>query len=275
MPARDVAERERDALGDVGLAALGGAERHRRRRVEHEPGDEHALGELDAHVRLARARGHVPVDVADVVLARHVRANLRELACPDRDMGTVVARQQALDAAHEVRSSARRSCPAAGPGLAAPACALRSSALGGAAHATRSLPRSSCGTGTAAMISSSSESGLPLLGQRLVGEHEPVAERVLHELLDVADERVVAPAEDRERPRALRDGDRPARARAEGDVVGELRQTDVAGSRVAVASVDGVADQARIDVRCRARSAAGASRSSRDSACSSSGWATS
>ena len=77
-PCREVAERDRDAFGDVRLAPVGGAELHRRRDVEHEPGDEHALGEVDAHVRLARARGHVPVDAAHVV-ARDVRPDLREL----------------------------------------------------------------------------------------------------------------------------------------------------------------------------------------------------
>ena len=39
------------------------------RRVEREPGDERALGEMDADVRRARACRHVPVDLADVVLA--------------------------------------------------------------------------------------------------------------------------------------------------------------------------------------------------------------
>ena len=53
-PRRGVADRERDALGDVGLPPVGGAERHRGGAVEDEPGDEHALGELDADVRLRR-----------------------------------------------------------------------------------------------------------------------------------------------------------------------------------------------------------------------------
>ena len=61
-PGRDVADRERDALGDVGLAPVGGPEGHRRRGVEHEPRVERALGDVDADVRLARARGDVPVD---------------------------------------------------------------------------------------------------------------------------------------------------------------------------------------------------------------------
>ena len=64
---RGVPDRERDSLGDVGLAPLGRAERHRRRGVEDEPRHEHALGELDADVRLPGARGDVPVDPADVV----------------------------------------------------------------------------------------------------------------------------------------------------------------------------------------------------------------
>ena len=92
-----VAERERDAHRDVGLAAIGRAESHRRRLVEHDPGDEHALGELHPDVRLPRARGHVPVDQADVV-ARLVRPHLRELAAAPEHVRAVIARQQAVDA---------------------------------------------------------------------------------------------------------------------------------------------------------------------------------
>ena len=65
-----MADCERNAFGDIGLPAIRSAELHRRRGVEHDPGDEHALGELDAHVRHAGASGHVPVDPADVVAGR-------------------------------------------------------------------------------------------------------------------------------------------------------------------------------------------------------------
>ena len=82
-PRGDVPDRERDALGDVRLAPVGGAELHRRRRVEHEPGDEHALGEVDADVRLAGPGGHVPVDPAHVV-AGLVRPHLRQLGARPR-----------------------------------------------------------------------------------------------------------------------------------------------------------------------------------------------
>ena len=92
-----MAERERNAHGDVGLAAIGRAEAHRGRLVEHHPGDEHALGELHPDVRLARARGHVPVDQADVV-TRLVGPYLRELAAAPEHVRAVIAREQAVHA---------------------------------------------------------------------------------------------------------------------------------------------------------------------------------
>ena len=88
-------KRDRHALGEVGLPAVGGAEEHRRRRVEHEPGDEHPLGELDAHVRLAGPRGDRPVDHPDVV-ARHVPPDHRQLGAVPEQRRAVVAREEAL-----------------------------------------------------------------------------------------------------------------------------------------------------------------------------------
>src|SRR5207237_9688461 len=86
---RQVADRDRDSLGDVGLAPLGGSEAHRRRRVEHEPGDQDALGEVDAYVRLAGPRGDVPVDLPDVV-SRLVLPDLRKLRSLAEDRRPVV-----------------------------------------------------------------------------------------------------------------------------------------------------------------------------------------
>ena len=96
--AGEVAERERDPFGHVGLPPLGGAERHRRRDVEREPGHEHALGEVDADVGLAGPRGHVPLDPADVV-AGHVGTHLGELAALAEHGRAVVAGQHPLDPA--------------------------------------------------------------------------------------------------------------------------------------------------------------------------------
>src|SRR5581483_10881928 len=95
-----MADRKRDALGDVRLAPVGGAEVHRRRRVEYEPGDEHTLRELDAHVRRPRAGGDVPVDPAHVV-ARLVRPHLVELRTEAGEGRAVVAREEPVDAARD------------------------------------------------------------------------------------------------------------------------------------------------------------------------------
>ena len=100
-PCRDVTDRDRDAVGDVGLAAIAGAELHRRRRVEQEPGDEHALGEVDAHVRLAHARGDVPLHLPHVV-AGDVRPNLGELDAVAVLRRSVVAREHALQPAADL-----------------------------------------------------------------------------------------------------------------------------------------------------------------------------
>ena len=97
-PACDVADGEHDALGDVGLAAQRRAEAHRLRGVEHEPGRERALGDVQPDVRLVHARGRVPVDQAHVV-ARLVRPHLRELHRDAQRGRAVIAREQALDAA--------------------------------------------------------------------------------------------------------------------------------------------------------------------------------
>ena len=58
---------EGGALGHVGLAAVGGAEVHRRRRVEQEPRGELAIRHVLADLGHEAAGRGVPVDAADVV----------------------------------------------------------------------------------------------------------------------------------------------------------------------------------------------------------------
>ncbi len=77
-PGRHVPDRDRGTLGDVGLTPFRRPELHRRRGVEDEPRDEHALSEGHADMRLRGPRGDVPVDSADVV-AGNVGPHLREL----------------------------------------------------------------------------------------------------------------------------------------------------------------------------------------------------
>src|SRR4051794_18944854 len=97
-PCSDVGDRERDAFGDVPLAAVGGAERHGGGAGEQQPPCRGPIGDVRAHVRLPRPRGHVPVDLPDVV-AGDVGADLCELAAVPKCRRTVVADEQAVDAA--------------------------------------------------------------------------------------------------------------------------------------------------------------------------------
>ena len=89
--------------------------------VEQQPGRQRPLGHLHAHVRLARARGHGPVDLAHVV-AELVRAHLRELgAVPERRRrGARRTRGCRCGAGRSGRAPAG-SRPASGPGPGAPA----------------------------------------------------------------------------------------------------------------------------------------------------------
>ncbi len=95
-----MADGQRHALGDVELAPVGGAERHRSRRVEHHPRRQCPLADVDANVRLAHAGGDVPVDVADVV-ARVVGADHRQLGAGADLRRQVLAGHEALHASQD------------------------------------------------------------------------------------------------------------------------------------------------------------------------------
>ena len=97
---REPGEHERDALGDVGLEPRRRAERHRRRDVKGDPRRQRPLGHVQAHVRLAGARGRRGVEVADVV-ARLVRPQLRQLGAGADTGGAAVAGQAVRDEPHQ------------------------------------------------------------------------------------------------------------------------------------------------------------------------------
>ena len=90
----------RDALGDVGLQPVGGAERHRRGEVDDEPGREDPLGHLQAHVRDTGARARRGVELAHVV-AELVGAQLRELGAAAHAGRRAIAGEHARPAARE------------------------------------------------------------------------------------------------------------------------------------------------------------------------------
>jgi hypothetical protein len=87
-----------------------------------------------------------------------------------------------------------------------------------------------------------------LLRQRLVREHEAVSERVLRQGPDVRRDHVVASVHEGERPRAVHERDRPARARTVRDEVRDAVEPE--GRRLARrgGEADRVADEPRVDV---------------------------
>ena len=153
-----MAERERDAERDVGLAAVGRAEPHRERAVEHDPGHEDALGELHPDVRLPRAGRHVPVDQPDVV-TRHVRAHLGELAAAAEQVRAVIAREEAVDPAadRELEGAEQRLRHRPGAGALR---RLDDTECPQAGHAATGLPSSSGGAATLASTASSTSSAV-------------------------------------------------------------------------------------------------------------------
>ena len=100
-PDREPRDDLRHSLGDVALEPVGGAERHRGRDVEHQPGGDRALGDLQADVRHAGARAGRGVEAADVV-ARLVGPQLRDLGAGAEAGREVVAGQ------HPGRAPAQR-----------------------------------------------------------------------------------------------------------------------------------------------------------------------
>ena len=158
---REMPDRDRHALGDVRLPAIGGAELHRQRGVEHQPGDEHALGEVDAHMRLVRPRGHVPVDPPHVVAGR-VRAHHGELGAGSEQVRAEVAREQPLHPPRDrdverLQQPFRHRPRARARGARRGEKRVRGSR---GLHAAFMRARSSCGAGTAASTWSRIASGL-------------------------------------------------------------------------------------------------------------------
>ena len=231
---RCVADRDRDPFGDVRLSPLAGPERHRRRRVEHEPRDEHALGELDPNVRFAGAGRDVPLDPANVV-AGLVRTHLPQLAADAGERGAIVPGQQPVDAApdRQLERTQRRGRERAWPRLC------------GRANRSERVVGHSDGVCAAEVDLRrrhrcehliENRVRRDLLGERAVGEHEAVPERVADERVEIARDDVVAAADQGERPGGRDQADRPARAGAERDVVGDVAEAVLGGRRVAVAT---------------------------------------
>ena len=165
----------RDALGDVGLQPQRAPEGHRGRHVDRDPRGQRALGHVQAHVRLAGARRRRRVDVADVV-ADLVRAELRELGARPDARGAPVAGQRARHPLGACASSSASTTDCGmrpGPWRARPAVA---SAVSHAAADRGGAVRS--GSATAVEHALEDLVGGDAVAQRVVGEHDAVAQDV-------------------------------------------------------------------------------------------------
>ena len=148
-----VPESETDTLGHVRLAPIGRTEAHRRRGVENQPGHHDPIREIDAHVRLACSRGHVPVDPAHIV-AHLVGPDLGELGADPEQRGAIVAREERLHAASDREVERAQEALGHRPGTRA-----RWSSLDRKLHAAL-LARSISGAGTATSTCSRIASGV-------------------------------------------------------------------------------------------------------------------
>jgi len=113
-----VADGQRHALGDVGLAPVRGPERHRGGDVEHEPGRQRPLTDVHAHVRLLEPRRRHPVDVAYVV-TRVVRADHLQLGALAGLRRQVLARHERVDLLHHREIQGPQDRGRNGPGTGA------------------------------------------------------------------------------------------------------------------------------------------------------------
>jgi hypothetical protein len=93
-PDRQPCEHLCGTLGHVALQPVGGAERHRRRHVQRDPGGQRPLRNLEADVGDARAGGRRGIDLAHVV-ADLVGTELSQLGAHAEPRRAAVARQRA------------------------------------------------------------------------------------------------------------------------------------------------------------------------------------
>ncbi len=251
------------ATSDLSRAAV--PKRHRGREVEQDPGRERPLGHVLAHVRHAGAGAGGGVEPAHVV-AHLVGPHLGELGAPAaarRPGGRPAARPPRGGRARgrAPRPARRASRPGPGARRARRARVTRPPPRGCRARRPPGRRRR-----RAASTRLEHVVGRDAVAERVVGEHEPVAQHVGGEVGDVLGERVAAAAQQRERLGGLDQADRPARARAVLDQRLELVQPVARRVARGVGERDGVADHVAVDehaLRDRRGSARAASIGSR------------
>jgi hypothetical protein len=93
------ARQDCDEFGqDLPLVLLARAEIDRGAQVQQEPGGDLAVLVVDSNVRHLRARRHVPVDMADVVV-HLIFAKVSEIEADAAEQGAIVPLQQSVEPA--------------------------------------------------------------------------------------------------------------------------------------------------------------------------------
>ena len=205
------------------LLPLDRAEVHRRRAVEQQPRGDLAVLEVLPHVGRVHPRGDVPVDVAQVV-AGLVLAQVRDVDPRPAEQGPVVALQPAVEPADDPPLQAAQDALGRQGWLVA---TMSRCTVG--AGAPRCVAHAALAHGTSARtVEDRPEQvvGRDAVGQRLVGEHDAVAQHVACQVARVVRQGVVASAQEGERLGAEHQVDRGPGAGAEGHVARQVGQAD-------------------------------------------------
>ena len=231
MPLEDARQRGHEVDDDRALLppVAHGPEVHRRRQVDQEPAGDLAVLVVQPDVRHLHARRDVPVDVADVVHAAGTRAGRRG---PRRGPGTGSgSRPGAVPSRRRTTCQSRR-------------WRTRSGADADVAMAMQGNHRDRDATDDGAQ----QVVGRDVVGECLVGQHQPVPQHVERHVQHVLGQRVVPAADEGERLRGQDQVDGRTWARAEGDVAPDLADAVLLGRPRRAHHAHRVLDERRVDV---------------------------
>ena len=183
--------------------------------------------------------------MADVV-ARLVLAQVEEVRRRRRGTASGSPLQQPVEAADHLPLEAVEE-PLGRLGAAQGAGGVHVVARGRGAAAGHALPERELGNGDGREDAVDDVVRRDAVGERLVREHEPVAQDVEGDLVEVLRQRVLAAAHERERPAGEDQVDRGARAGAEGDEAREVAEPDRGDVAGRVGELHRVLDQRRVD----------------------------
>ena len=235
QPGQDESELGQHVL----LSAARAADHHGRRSVEDQPGGQLAVLVELAYLRFVEPGGDVPVDVPGVV-AFVVRPHSGEVKTTPR-RGVRYPPWTRPSSRRTTRHSSR--------------CSRRSGAviMAGGQGCRPHLPEAIMAAAPRPASDGAQDAredgvGVEVVGQRLVRQHDAVAQHVERHLVDVVGQHVVPAAQERQRPAAQDERDRGPRARPVGHVPLQVALADPARRPGGRDEPYGVVDDRGVDV---------------------------